>query len=269
MNKILLIGCGHMGTALLTTWLKKTKYSFTVIDPKNFRKLESKFKKRVVALNSYSKINNFKQFDFIIFAIKPQVSKIVLKQFTNVQFKKNVIFLTIIAGKKISFYSKFLSLKSQIVRVMPNMPASIEIGMSCIYFNNYTMKSNKTKSVKLFENLGKVLILNKETDIDKVTAISGSGPGYFFLFINMLEIAAMKLGFSNKIARKLVLQTALGSISLLTRSGKKSIDLQDNISIKGGTTEAAINYFKKNKINKIVNYAVKTAYKRAKELSKN
>tara|TARA_Y100000590_G_scaffold465179_1_gene636719 strand:- start:2601 stop:3410 length:810 start_codon:yes stop_codon:yes gene_type:complete len=269
MNKILLVGCGHMGFALLSSWIKKTNFTFTVVDPKNYKKLNLKFRKKVIAYNNLNKINNFKKFDVVVYAIKPQISNIVLKEFRNIQFKKNILFLTVVAGKKISFYRKFLPSNSQIVRVMPNMPVTIELGMSCIYYNKATSKTNRLKAVSLFKNVGKILILNKEEDIDKVTAISGSGPGYFFLFINMLEIAAMKLGFNSKTSRELVTQTALGSILLLIKSGKKSKDLQNNISIKGGTTEAAINYFNKNKIKKIINSALKVAYDRAKELSKN
>jgi len=258
-----------MGSSLLATWSKKTSYHFTVIDPIKYKKLNNKFNKRISAFDNINKIKNFKNFDIIIFAVKPQIAFTVLKQFTLLKYKKNVLFITIIAGKKISFYNNYLSKNTQIVRVMPNLPASIEVGMSCLFYNKVTSRQNKNRAVSLFNKVGKVLIINNENDIDKVTAISGSGPGYFFLFIHMLEEAASKLGFNSKISQELVFQTALGSILLLVKSNKKSQQLEKIIAIKGGTTEAAINQFNKNKLKKIVNNAVKAAYNRAKEIGKN
>lgn len=270
MNKILLVGCGHMGTALLTSWVKKTNHSFTVIDPKNYISLNRKFKK-IETFKSIENlnINIFKKFNIVIFAIKPQISKKVLQKFSNLKFNKNVLFISIVAGKKISFYNNFLPTKSQVVRIMPNMPAILEQSMSCIYFNNKTSKSNKDKTASLFKKVGKILIFKKEIYIDKATAISGSGPGYFFLFISLLENAAKKLGFSSKISEELVLQTALGSIVLLNKSSKNSNKLKNDIAIKGGTTEAAIKNFNYNNLNKIINKSVQAAYNRAKYLSKN
>ena len=102
-----------------------------------------------------------------------------------------------------------------------------------------------------------------------MTAISGSGPGYFFLFIDLLERTAIKLGFTNKIAKQLVYQTALGSIQLLISSSKSAQKLTKDIAIQGGTTEAAIKIFKKNnQLKKIINKAVNKAHKRATELGK-
>jgi len=152
---------------------------------------------------------------------------------------------------------------------MPNMPASINMSVSCMVKNKFVSKKNIQIANSLFLNVGKVIILKNENELDKITAISGSGPGYIFLFIHLFEIAAQNLGFSSKIARYLVTNTALGSIQLLFSSSKNAEELAKNIAIKGGTTEAAINVFKKNnQMKKIVNEAVKAAYLRANKLGK-
>ena len=184
MNNILIIGCGHMGTALLNTWLNKTKNSFTIVDPIRYKILNRKYKKKINCFNNISQINYFIKFDIVILAVKPQATDSALKTLKKLKYKKNVLFMTIIAGKKLLFYKRYLPLNSQIIRVMPNLPASIEKGMSCIYPNKLTTKKNINKAIFLFRKVGKVLILNSEKDIDKVTAVSGSGPGYFFLFIH-------------------------------------------------------------------------------------
>tara|TARA_Y100000590_G_scaffold273205_1_gene306725 strand:+ start:1110 stop:1916 length:807 start_codon:yes stop_codon:yes gene_type:complete len=268
MNKILLIGCGHMGSALLKAWYKKTSYNFTVIDPKKYISLNRQFKNRVKAYSSIKQIDK-KFFDIIIFAVKPQIIDGVMKQFIKENYNKKVLFISIIAGKKISFFKRYLPKGFQFIRVMPNMPALIEEGMSCLVANNDTSILNKNKSMQLFKIVGKVLFLKNEKELDKVTAISGSGPGYYFLFIHYLEKAAKKIGFSKKISSLLVQQTALGSIKLLLNEKKSSIELANNIAIKGGTTEAALRQFKKkNKLNNIINDAVTSAYKRAIKLGK-
>ena len=171
------------------------------------------------------------------------------------------------AGKKINFFEKNLNKSIQIIRAMPNMPAFVNKGMTCLISNKNVSKINKNIAGNLFKNVGKILWLKKEVDIDKVTAISGSGPGYFFLFINFLEKAAAELGFNERILKQLVHQTALGSIRLLVSDNKSAEKLAQNIAIKGGTTEAAIKIFKKdNQLKKIINRAVKAAHKRAIEL---
>ena len=105
MNKILLIGCGHMGFSLLRAWHKKTSNHFTIVDPKQYNKLNRKYKKRVSAFNNINKIKNTRHFDIIIFAIKPQIANKVMIQFIDLTYKKNVLFISIIAGKKISFFN--------------------------------------------------------------------------------------------------------------------------------------------------------------------
>ena len=152
---------------------------------------------------------------------------------------------------------------------MPNMPSMVEEGVSCLVTNKNTSKQNKNIVTDLFGKIGKIYWLSSEKELDKVTAISGSGPGYYFLFIDLLEKAAVKLGFTRKIAKELVYQTAFGSIKLLINNSKSAEKLTNDIAIKGGTTEAAIRFFKKNnQLKNMINKAVKAAHKRAIELSK-
>jgi len=185
------------------------------------------------------------------------------------KYKKNVLFISIIAGKKISFFNNFLPRKNQFVRIMPNMPSLVEEGMSCLVANKNTSIQNKNIITTLFNKIGKTYWLSSEKKLDKVTAISGSGPGYFFLFIDLLEKAAIKLGFTEKISKKLVYQTAFGSIKLLINNSKSAEKLANDIAIKGGTTEEAIKIFKKNnQLKNMIDKAVKAAHKRAIELGK-
>ena len=269
MNKVLLVGCGHMGTALVESWLNLKTYSFTVVDPFNFKKLKNKFNnKKIKVLNNAPLQKEIKKFDIIIFAVKPQSADRVLSEYKDFEFKKNSIISSIIAGKKIIFFKKRLKYSNQFVRIMPNMPALIRNGISCfVSTNNLSIKNKKTIN-QLFLKVGKTLWLNNESQIDKATAVSGSGPGYVYALINSFEKGAQKLGFSKKQSRELVLTTILGSIYLMQETKKEPFDLKKSIAVKGGTTEAGLKNLKNNNIDKIIYKTYMSAYKKAKILGK-
>ncbi len=269
MNKVLLVGCGHMGTALVNSWLNLNSYSFTVVDPFNFKKLKNKFNnKKINILNKAPIQKEINKFDIIIFAVKPQIADRVLSEYKDFEFKKNSIISSIIAGKKIIFFQKRLKNANQFVRIMPNMPALIRNGISCFVSTNNLTNRNKKTINQLFLKVGKTLWLNNESQIDKATAVSGSGPGYVYALINSFEKAAQKLGFSKKQSRELVLTTILGSIYLMQETKKEPYDLEKSIAVKGGTTEAGLKNLKNNNIDKIIYKTYMSAYKKAKILGK-
>ena len=269
MNKVLLVGCGNMGTALVKSWLNLNSYSFTVVDPFNFKKLKNKFNnKKIEILNKAPIQKEINKFDIIIFAVKPQIADRVLSEYKDFEFKKNSIISSIIAGKKIFFFQKRLKNANQFVRIMPNMPALIRNGISCFVSTNNLSNKNKKTINQLFLKVGKTLWLNNESQIDKATAVSGSGPGYVYALINSFEKGAQKLGFSKKQSRELVLTTILGSIYLMQETKKEPYDLEKSIAVKGGTTEAGLKNLKNNNIDKIIYKTYMSAYKKAKILGK-
>jgi pyrroline-5-carboxylate reductase len=271
MNKILLIGCGHMGSALLKSWTSQTKNFFFITDPINYKKINNQYKDnaKVKAFSSIDKIEKIFLFDIIIFAVQPQILKNILEDIMNYKFNKKTIFVSIVAGKKINFFNKFLKQSNQFIRVMPNMPAMINEGMSCLVCNKNVLSKNKNKIENLFSNVGKTLWLKNELEINKVTAISGSGPGYIFLFIDAFEKAALQLGLGKVETKILIHQTFLGSIKLLLKDKSSAESLAKNIAVKGGTTEAGLKEFTKNDIlYQKFKKVIKSAYLRANQLGK-
>ncbi len=270
MNKVLLVGCGHMGSALLSSWIELKSFSFSVVDPLNYNELKKKYyKKKIQFFNETPNQNQIKKFDIIIFAIKPQIAKKVLSEYHDFEFKKNSAIGSIVAGKKISFFKKNIKNAIQIVRVMPNMPALISQGVSCFVCNKQFSKNNKKKIDDLFIKVGKTIWLENEKEIDKATAISGSGPGYIYTLIDAFEKASQKIGFSKKISREIILSTILGSAKLMEKTKKEPTDLANSIAVKGGTTEAGIKVLKKNNPSRIMYNTFLAAYKRATKLGKN
>ena len=269
MKKILLVGCGHMGEALLTSWLKSNNYHMTIIDPIKYKYLKKKYKnKQTKILKSISNLNNFFDTDFIIFAIKPFDLKNVLDEFSYIKFKEKTIVISVIAGKKIKEFENKLKKIKYFFRVMPNLPASIGESMNCITSNKNMSNFKKRQVLKIFNYSGRSLYLKDENEIDMATAISGSGPGFVFNLIDALEKAAIRLGFNKNIARILVLQTFKGSVSLIFKNKMSARDLVNSVSTKGGTTEAGLKVMNKNNLHKLFLKLTSEAFKKAKDQAK-
>tara|TARA_Y100001970_G_C14251443_1_gene872176 strand:+ start:4027 stop:4845 length:819 start_codon:yes stop_codon:yes gene_type:complete len=269
MNKILIIGCGHMGSALLKSWELNTDFSFIVVDPFQKNNIKKKFSKKTTVFKNISEVKNLNLIDLVIFAIKPQIATSVLRDISNYKFRKKTIFISVIAGKTIKYFREFLPKSNPFVRVMPNMPSMIKEGMTCMFASENVSNKNKKIVNLLFSHVGLTLWLKKEYDINKVTAISGSGPGYIFMIIDAFEKAALKLGLGEKETKKLIHQTFLGSILLLLNEKIPASKLADNIAIKGGTTEAGLKQFKNQKIlHKSFDKVIKAAYNKSLQLGK-
>tara|TARA_B100002051_G_C16732833_1_gene639338 strand:- start:418 stop:1227 length:810 start_codon:yes stop_codon:yes gene_type:complete len=269
MKKILLIGCGHMGNALLSSWLSSNSYSLTIIDPIKYNSLKKKYKKNKIKIfKSIKDLEKSLKFDFIILATKPRDLDNALSDLLATNLQNISAIVSIVAGKKINvFERKFKNVKN-FFRVMPNMPASIGESMNCIVSNKEANKIKKNQVIKLFSCSGKTLFLENENQIDMATAISGSGPGFVFKIIDSMQKAAVNLGFKKKIAGTLVLETFKGSIHLLSKSKMSAQELVKTVATKGGTTEAGIKLMKKKNIDKIFIELTKASYKRAKEQGK-
>ncbi len=267
MKNILLIGCGHMGSALLTSWINSKQYHITLIDPLKFNFLNKKYKKnkKIETLKTISKIEHTSKIHCIVIAVRPIDLKNVLKELSKIKFKKTTSLVSVVAGKKINIFRKYFPNIYNYFRVMPNMPASIGESMNCIVFNKEANSSKKNDIFKLFSLSGKSIFLKDENEIDMTTAISGSGPGFVFNLIDAMEKAAIKLGFKPQIARILVLETFKGSIDLLSKSKMSAQQLVNTVATKGGTTEAGLKIMKKNKIHKIFIDLTNASYKKAKQ----
>tara|TARA_B100000575_G_scaffold207868_1_gene169180 strand:+ start:8749 stop:9558 length:810 start_codon:yes stop_codon:yes gene_type:complete len=269
MNKILLIGCGHMGNALLESWINLQKYQITVIDPIKYKQLKQKYKNKKI--NIFKKIlflNKSEKFKFIIIATRPVELVNVLKELEYISVDKKTTMISVIAGKKIQILQKKFKAIKNFFRIMPNMPASIGESMNCIVANKNANKKIIYEVNKLFSYSGKTIFLKNENQIDMATAISGSGPGFIFNLIDAMENGAIKLGIRKDISKTLILQTFKGSINLMLNNKVSSKTLVQKVSTKGGTTEAGLKIMTKYKIHKMFVELMKASYNKAKQQGK-
>jgi pyrroline-5-carboxylate reductase len=163
----------------------------------------------------------------------------------------------------------WLGADSSIVRCMPNTPALIGKGASALFANSAVSDSQKQIAQEVMEAVGISVWVAAEADIDSVTAVSGSGPAYFFLFIEAIQNAAVDLGLSEELARQLSYHTALGAAELAIGSDDDIETLRKNVTSPGGTTEKAILAFENGGLRELVADAVQAAQRRSIELGKN
>jgi pyrroline-5-carboxylate reductase len=205
--------------------------------------------------------------DVIVLAVKPQNCPEVLTDLKG-QIKSSQLVLSIAAGVSIGTISQGLG-HDNIVRAMPNTPAQVGFGMSGWTAAASVTPMQKAQAQAILAAMGAEIYFSDEAFLDAVTAVSGSGPAYFYLFAESIIDAAVDIGISRPDAEQLVRQTMLGSAQLLVKSGKAPADLRRAVTSKGGTTERALNVFEEGGFAGLVAAAVKAAYLRAQELGKN
>ncbi len=267
-EKIGFIGCGNMGGAILEGLLKNriTKSSqIFVFDPypKTLSRIRRQFHVRVCSSNQ----EVIQKSQIVILAIKPQELHGLANAFKLARAGQTVI--TILAGTPIQKIKKLIRSNVLIARAMPNLGAKVGASMTAVTGNAHAVRKVET----IFSGCGEVIRVS-EKYMDLVTAVSGSGPAYFFLFMEILETFAKKYGISKKDARLLAVQTALGASKLADNDKNQSLKmLRQRVTSKGGTTEAALtSKFVRVSFEKLVpmifENALKHAIKRAKELSR-
>ena len=255
-----------MASAILDAWLRKSvsPQNIYVDDPKPSEWLIGK-KKLGLNVNTKEDIS----FDYCFIGVKPQsIDEIKLK--LKVLSKKNVTFVSMLAGIKIDRLESIIGKDESIVRIMPNLPAEILKGVTGIKENEKVKPKQSKDLAMLLGSFGETVKFSDEDKFDAVTAISGSGPAYIFLIAELMTEVGVNLGLSYHEAFKLVKHTIDGAGSLIVNSSLEPAKLRENVTSPGGTTHEALAIMmnKENGLSKIFSTAIEAAAKRSKELSK-
>lgn len=206
--------------------------------------------------------------DLIVLAVKPQITDIALSPLAH-RVSSNATVLSIIAGINSASLANLLGLPNDdaVIRSMPNTPALVGEGMTGLFSNSDQRAHGRILAERVMSTVGQCVWVINESDLDVVTAISGSGPAYFFLFMESLADAAIEQGMSPQTAHQLSVQTALGAAKLAQTSDDALARLRENVTSPGGTTEQAIKSFEASELRAIVMLATRAAKKRSIELS--
>ncbi len=207
------------------------------------------------------------QADVVVLAVKPQQLQAVCGELADTVQQYKPLIVSIAAGIRSSDIDRWLGGDMAIVRAMPNTPALVGSGASGLYANAAVSTEQKERAENILRAVGITVWVPKETLLDAVTAVSGSGPAYFFLFMEALSEAGERLGLNAEDARLLTLQTALGAARMAMESEEPFATLREKVTSPGGTTEAALKVFAREGCSEIIDQAAQAAYQRAGELA--
>lgn len=207
--------------------------------------------------------------DVIVMSVKPQLMKEVcadLKQHAPAISGKLVT--TIAAGVPIANYHRYLGESTRVIRIMPNTPSLVGEGVSGLCADSTVTEADRDYITQVFNYVGLTIWVEEESSIDVLGAVAGSGPAYFFEFMNGLQQAAEALGFDAKTARAMVQQTALGAAKMASESELSLVDLRKQVTSKGGSTAKGIEAYQKHDLDGISDQAVRAAVARNQEMAK-
>jgi pyrroline-5-carboxylate reductase len=267
---VILVGCGNMGFAMLSGWLKSGKLiagEAFVVEPNDAlreraAKLGSATGADAGALPADLRPN------LVIFAVKPQVMREVVPAYRRFA-GTGTTFLSIAAGTGIAVFEEILGKSAAVIRCMPNTPAAIGKGMMVMVSNAKVSSEAKDFVADLLSASGEVATVDDETLMDAVTAVSGSGPAYVFHFIEALTKAAEQAGLPSDTAKLLAMQTVFGAASLAAESSDEPAVLRQQVTSPKGTTAAALEVLMgEERLTKLVTEAVEAARLRSIELGK-
>jgi pyrroline-5-carboxylate reductase len=261
------IGGGNMATSLIGGLLEKgySSNNITVSDPmkENRDRLSQQFGINTTSDNNHAVASA----DIVVLAVKPQVMQQVAQGIQAALVHQPLV-ISIAAGISMSSLQAWLGQETPIVRCMPNTPALVQTGAAGLFANTRVNSTQQTLAENILNAVGISCWLDDEDGIDAVTAVSGSGPAYFFLIMEAMEQVGVELGLTQEVSRKLTLQTALGAAKMAIESDVDSAELRRRVTSPGGTTQRAIETFMDEGLTDLFRKAMTGAVERAQEMAK-
>jgi pyrroline-5-carboxylate reductase len=266
MHTIAVIGAGQIGETLLAGLLRSGRPAQTLVAterrPERAAELAEQYGIRMVDNAEVVKVA-----DVLAIAVKPQDAAALMTELGPLM-PSDKLLVTLCAGLPISFFAKWLPEGTPVVRVMTNTPAFVDEAMTAISAGPHATAEHLDLAEEMFTPLGKTIRL-PETQQDAVTALSGSGPAYFFYLVEAMTDAGILLGLPRQVAHDLLVQTAIGSAIMLRDSGEHPVKLREAVTSPGGTTIAAIREMENHGVRAAMLAAIEAARDRARELAAN
>lgn len=264
---IAFVGGGNMARSLIGGLIanKVDKSRLLVADPDKLQREKIKDQFDIETLDDNKSVID--QADVVVLAVKPQIMREVVSGIADAVKDQNKLLISIAAGIRVNNIRDWTGSNEAIVRVMPNTPALIQAGAAALFANEHASEDQRNIAESMMRSVGTAVWLDNEEQMDTVTALSGSGPAYFFYFMEAMESAAQELGLDEEMARLLTIETALGAAKMALLSSHDPATLRKDVTSPGGTTESALNVFKNKKLDEIITAAMQAAKQRSIELS--
>ena len=267
--RVLLVGCGRMGGALLHGWFDRglAPANACIVEPA-VSTLKWAVAKGATCVADRDAVPASFEPDVIVLAVKPQAMAGVAPGYTDL-VRNGAAVLSIAAGIRIAFLSQIYGGAAVVLRAMPNTPAAIGKGMSVLVANDAAEARHRALAESLLGAVGQVAWIEDEALMDAVTALSGSGPAYVFLLIEAMAAAGVSVGLAPELAKQLAQATVSGAAALAAQSGEPASVLRANVTSPGGTTAAALEILMRDRggLGELMRDAVAAAARRSHELA--
>lgn len=267
-SRIVFIGAGNMASAIFGGMLDSGYPAEAIVATSRSQEKRDDISQRYGIRTMQDNLAAVQEADVVILAVKPQMMRdLCLSLREAVQVRRPLV-VSVAAGLDAATLDGWLGGGLALIRCMPNTPSLVGAGVSGLYANDRVSDGERQLVTELLTSVGLVEWVDQETQLEAVTAISGSGPAYFFLFMESLEAAGIELGLPAESARRLALQTAFGAAKMARESEFDPAELRRRVTSPNGTTERAINAFEEAGLRDIVGRATQACAERARELSR-
>lgn len=264
-DKIAFVGAGNMATSLIGGLLATGHAPDSIMaadpDPAQLTRIG-----KLGVRTTQDNVQAVADAAVVVLAVKPQVLRTVVANLATA-LNADQLLLSIAAGVPAGAIARWTGAQLGVVRCMPNTPALIGAGMAAMFANEYVTPQQRAQATGIAEAVGDVVWVATEAEIDAATAVSGSGPAYFFYLMDAMIAAGIELGLDPQTARRLTLQTARGAAQMANQSDATPAQLRRNVTSPGGTTEAALNIFESNGLAATIHNALVAAARRSQELA--
>jgi len=266
-KKIGFIGGGNMAASLISGLIAGGNTPATILVAEPDAERAGQLQQQFGIQHSDDNVALVESSDVVVLAVKPQVLHRVCAQVSDAVQARRPLLISVAAGIRVADIDRWLGDGNAIVRTMPNTPALVQCGATGLYANGRVSKTQRETAEAIMRAVGLTQWLEDEPLMDAVTALSGSGPAYFFLVIEALEEAAVKMGLTAESARLLAVQTAPGAAKMALESPEPSAVLRQRVTSPGGTTERAIGILEEGGLRELFERALTGARDRARELA--
>lgn len=259
MQTLYFLGGGNMALAIIQGLLKNQQYHIHVVEHNALRREQLM---RIDNIDISASLPKLCKDDILLLAVKPQDIQAACRQIIC----DGALVLSIAAGLSITTLTRWLG-HQRIIRMMPNLPAQVGLGITGIYAPESISTEDRHTCENIMQTNGTVIWLDSEEKIHNITAIAGSGPGYVFYLLDAFFQAALQQGFTEQVAKQLVLETVHGALSLATERNMPFAQLQKEVTSKGGTTAAALAVFSEQQTDTVFQQAIQACANRSRELA--
>ena len=266
-ERVAILGGGNMGRALIGGLLRRG------VHPAQIAVGESNPNARAAVLKDFSieatedNSSAVAEASFVVVAVKPQDAATALVPLAPLVQRNRAVVLSFAAGIRTAALQQWCGQGVPVVRAMPNRPALVGAGATALFAESHVTADERERAVTVMQAVGDVVWVGSEDDMDVVTALSGTGPAYFFFMAEMMMQAAVQLGLDGEAARQLALSTLYGAGRMVRESDGDVVRLRAEVTSKKGTTEAAMRVLEDQEMRRIMSLAIEAAARRSRELA--